>query len=76
MSLAKLTPKRRASSTQASPAVAAPEGSASSPAQVFRRLVFGGSVSVCVSLASAELPPNADRTVESYYVRLVPHAHR
>lgn len=38
--------------------------------EVSRSLVFGGSVPLCVSLPSEELPAGSDRSVEVYYVSL------
>ena len=39
-------------------------------AATFRDLVFRGSVSLQVTINEADLPPNADRTAETLFVRL------
>ncbi|TNY20575.1 autophagy protein 5, partial [Rhodotorula diobovata] len=38
-------------------------------AAVFRSLVFAGSVPIEVTLAHSELPPNADRAIDAYYLQ-------
>ncbi|BGO99910.1 Autophagy protein 5 [Rhodotorula toruloides] len=44
-------------------------GGAGALAAVFRTLVFGGSVPIQVVLAEDELPAQADRSIEAYYVQ-------
>ncbi|BGP26655.1 autophagy protein 5 [Rhodotorula toruloides] len=44
-------------------------GGGAALAAVFRTLVFGGSVPIQVVLAEDELPAQADRSIEAYYVQ-------
>lgn len=43
--------------------------SLSPAASTFRDLVFRGSISIQISIQSNELPPNADRSVDTFFVR-------
>ncbi|KAK9900431.1 APG5-domain-containing protein [Cystobasidium minutum MCA 4210] len=44
--------------------------STSSSAELYRSLVFGGSVPLCISLLPEELPAGSDRSIDSVYLQV------